>query len=364
MSVMKYSKAAYRKLKFRQVLKSCTVLSAETAERVLLDYFPRRVPNFHQDNEIDPVYDVMIIVPVYNVEKYLEQCIQSILNQKTNYTYQAVFVDDGSADSSGAILDQCIPAPHVVIHKKNGGLSAARNDAMLRITGRYLMFVDSDDYLATDILEKLVSVADVQNADIVECGHSEFNEAGIFARISHAEEIKEISHRELYGFAWGKLIRSELVRDFCFPVGYWFEDTVMAAHLHPMSRKSMSIPDIGYYYRDNQAGITHTSKHSKGSVDTFWMMKYCLEERLRRGQVMEQADYQRYLAAVRRNWIRIQGLPEEIQTAVFALTCDLFDRCLPFRYEGDEHRMNLLEQAIQNRSYEAYCFLMERWDIL
>lgn len=364
MAIMQYGKAIYRNLKFKQHLRNRTALSVETAEQILLDYLPKSAPNFRQKNKIDPKYDVMIIVPVYNVENYLEQCIESILNQKTNYTYQAVFVNDGSTDSSGAILDRCIPAPHVVIHKKNGGVSAARNDALRRITGRYLMFMDSDDLLEPHALERLVSTADEMNADIVEGSHTFFGADREPELFSHGAELCQIHHLELYGFPWGKVISCKLLEDFCFPEGYLFEDTVMATLLHPASSMNIAIPDTVYRYRDNHSGITHSSKAKKTSVDTFWITKYCLEERIRRGDQLRHEHYVRYLIAVRRNWLRTNSLPEQIQEAIFSLTCDLFERNLPFQYVGNENRMFLLTQAIQARSYKAYHFLMERWDIL
>ena len=138
----------------------------------------------------------------------------------------------------------------------------------------------------------------------------------------------------------------------------------MATLLHPQSSRSVGIPDILYYYRDNFSGLTGTSKQKRNAVDTFWMMYYCLEERVRRGQILEQADYRKYLLAVQRNWIRMEGLSEEIQEAVFVLTCDLFAKALPIHYDGDEKRIALMEETIQKKSYNAYRFLMEHWDIM
>lgn len=364
MSIYNHIRVAYRKLAFRKALSRKSARTSDTAWKLLHDYYPREVPNFTQHNSQKAVYDLMIIVPVYNVEAYLEHCITSVLNQETFYTYQAVFVDDGSTDSSGKILDRMVSAPHIVIHQDNQGVSAARNLALQNLSGRYVMFMDSDDYLASDAVEKLVCTADQYHADITECGYADFNEEGFFASTSHCTETRIISNRELYGFPWGKVIRCELLREFCFPVGYLYEDTVMATLLHPQSSRSVGIPDILYYYRDNFSGLTGTSKQKRNAVDTFWMMYYCLEERVRRGQILEQADYRKYLLAVQRNWIRMEGLSEEIQEAVFVLTCDLFAKALPIHYDGDEKRIALMEETIQKKSYNAYRFLMEHWDIM
>ena len=317
----------------------------------------------------------MIIVPVYNVAPYLEQCINSILNQRTNYTFQVVFLDDGSTDGSGKILDKRVPPPqtfesvcfhreYTVIHKANGGVSSARNDALCRITGRYVMFLDSDDYLAPNAIELLVRTADETGADIVEGSHIFFDEQNELGCNSHSSSVSEIPYLDLYGFPWGKVISSRLLKDFCFPVGYLFEDTVMATLLHPSSNLNMSVPDVVYYYRDNHTGITHSSKKIREAVDSFWMMKYCLEERIHRGDRLSHENYVRYLTAIRRNWIRTMNLPENVQESIFSISCDLFTACLPMTYEGSEKRMRLLEQAIRHKSYKAFRFLMERWDIL
>ena len=138
----------------------------------------------------------------------------------------------------------------------------------------------------------------------------------------------------------------------------------MATLLHPSAKTIMSVPTILYYYRDNQSGITHTSKARKEAIDTFWIMKYCLEERLHRGQVLGQVDYDRYLVAVWRNWIRTKALPDDVQEWIFLLTCDLFCENLKFAYEGKQRKKSMLEKAIKNKSYQAYCFVLDRWDVL
>lgn len=364
MSIVQAAKRQYRHVKMACLLKKQADLSVPEAEKHLQAFLPRCAPSFAQHNCVDPRFDVMMIIPVYNVETYLAQCIASVLNQKTDYTYQAVFVNDGSTDTSGEILERCVPAPHVVLHKENGGLSSARNHALQRITGRYVLFLDSDDYISEDAVEIMVREADRQEADVVECGHAFFDAEKIRQSNVHAPVCQEIPQSELYGFAWGKLIRSELLRNFCFPEGFLFEDTVMSALLHPLCRNVISIPHVGYYYRDNGTGITQSSKKSKQSVDTFWMMKYCLEERIRRGQELSQTDYGRYLTAVRRNWIRTQNLPEQIRESLFVMTCAMFGELLPFSYGGRESNLKLLEKTILSHSYEAFCFLMDRWEIM
>lgn len=357
-------KSIYRNILFDCLVKKRSNTSVEEAESGLQLFLHKEPPSFAQTNNINPQYDVMIIIPVYNTEKYLEQAINSILAQKTKYTYQAVFINDGSTDGSCEVLERCLFPPHVYVSTTNQGLAAARNTALRDITGRYVMFLDSDDYLSPNAIEKLVSVADENSADIVEGGHALFDANGISEVNTHGDTIHEIANRNLYGFAWGKVIRSSLLKTFCFPQGYLFEDTVMATLLHPCARSAVSVPTVVYYYRDNVSGITHNSKARKEAIDTFWITKYCLEERLHRGQVLDQVDYDRYLVAVWRNWIRTKALPDDVQKWIFVLTCDLFDKNFKLIYKGEQHKKSMLERAIKNKSYPAYRFVLERWDIL
>ena len=113
---------------------------------------------------------VSIIVPVYDVEEYLVECIESILAQTWKH-FEIILVDDGSTDSSGKMCDEyaekynCI----FVIHKKNGGLSSARNAGIDVARGNYLAFIDSDDVVHPDYLRELVKIVEKENADLVAC---------------------------------------------------------------------------------------------------------------------------------------------------------------------------------------------------
>ena len=111
---------------------------------------------------------VSVVIPVYNVEQYLKECIDSVLNQ-TYSNYEIILVDDGSTDNSGKLCDDylSLDSRKKVIHRENGGLSAARNTGMDAATGDYIYFLDSDDYIEPVTLEHLVKTAETENADIV-----------------------------------------------------------------------------------------------------------------------------------------------------------------------------------------------------
>lgn len=354
----------YRMLRFNWLLNRKADMSENTAYLKLQAFFERCPPVFEQQNTIESIFDLMIIIPVYNSEKHLKMCIDSILNQKTHFTYQAVFVNDGSTDDSRKILENTLKPPHRVISIDNSGCSAARNIALKHMTGRYTMFLDSDDYFGQETIEKLMHVADLYTADIVEGSFVTFTDDGVSQPTRHANPLQKISSEDLFGFPWGKVIKSTLLKSFCFPEGYYFEDTVMATLLQTRAQTIYTIPDIVYFYRDNPQGITHTSKSNKKAIDSFWMMKYCLEERLHRGDTITPQVYERYVASVWRNWIRTKTLPAYIQECVFILTAALFDNIIITDYPLRENRARMLIKALKKRSYEAYVFVLNRWDVL
>ena len=133
-----------------------------------------------------------IIVPVYNVEKYLEDCVESLLNQ-TYQNYEIILVDDGSTDTSGQICDEYSGDSRIhVIHKANEGAGAARNTGIEIATGDYITFIDSDDYIAGCYLERMVQTAEQTGSDIVQCGYLYGDEAAYSFRKESEQVIKPV----------------------------------------------------------------------------------------------------------------------------------------------------------------------------
>ena len=189
----------------------------------------------------------------------MEDCIQSILSQSSSFSYRVVFLDDGSTDHSGEILDKYKENPIIeIIHTKNGGVSKARNIALRSIAGKYVMFVDSDDVLAPNSIQVLVETAFLYNAEIIEGSYQDFDDNGTKDVHCHMGKTCAYDSFNYFGFPWGKVIRSDRLMHFCFPEGFLFEDTVMSTLLYPECRNTYTVPDVVYYYRNNPAGITNT----------------------------------------------------------------------------------------------------------
>lgn len=208
--------------------------------------------------------DLSIIIPCYNVEKYVRECIESVLNQKTNFKYEVILINDGSKDNTLNILKEYEDKSNVIlINQENKGLSGARNTGLQYVQGEYLMFVDSDDRLSKNAIENLLSVAYKDKCDIVEGRYILFKEEQIIfkEKINQKENINVVEN--LKGFPSMKVIKSSLFQNLIFPEGYWFEDTIMSFLVYPRVNKVIKINDIVYEYRKNNLGITITAKKIK-----------------------------------------------------------------------------------------------------
>ena len=177
---------------------------------------------------------ISIIIPVYNVEKYLERCVKSVINQ-TYKNLEIILVDDGAKDNSGKMCDELskLDSRIKVIHKENGGLSDARNFGLKIATGDYIGFVDSDDYIADDMYETLYYTIKNNNADISIVSFYEMykekvigvRDSGNLEILSKQEAMKELLiDTKIQSYAWNKLFKKELFNDLKFPTGKNFED--------------------------------------------------------------------------------------------------------------------------------------------
>lgn len=353
----------YCYVRFGIKLNKKTRLSVEKAESCLNAYHTQSAPAFSRTNAIQKDYDLMIVIPVYNVEAYLKECLDSVFAQETRYRFCVVAVDDGSTDVSGAILDGYASCENLtIIHQKNKGLSGARNTALKNMNARYVMFLDSDDYLPGNTIECLMEAACKYDADIVQGGYREFTGERTLQKVVPLAETGLISREKITGFACMKIIRSEILRNFCFPEGFLYEDTVMSKLLYPACSTAVSVPDMVYCYRLHEKSISGGGQTAK-NVDTFWITKYCLEEAARRGYALDAVQYKQYLQQCRVNFIRTRYLPEEIQESIFVLTRELFARHFPNQRAPEERKYRMLHRAFRVNSYEAYLFVLRRWDV-
>lgn len=209
---------------------------------------------------------ISVIVPVYNVEKYLRKCVDSILAQ-TYTNLEIILVDDGSPDNCGKICDEYAAKDSriKVIHQENGGLSAARNAGLDVATGDYIGFVDSDDYIAPDMYEKLYQAIEIYNSDIALCGFKKFeleSRTEVYEKklLYRDEFLKELLLENIKSYAWNKLYKKSLFDNVRFPEGELFED-LKIMHLIGEKVSAVSFTNkILYYYRIRQGSITFNNR--------------------------------------------------------------------------------------------------------
>lgn len=210
---------------------------------------------------------ISVIVPVYNVADYLEQCLDSILNQ-TYKEFEVILVDDGSTDTSYSICDEYVKrdSRFHLFRQENKGLSAARNAGLELCRGGYVTFVDSDDFVSPEYLQRMIENLKQADADIAICEHYRLENGTFYFQkhdlndreiISSRDAFKRI-HQVNYAVAWGKLFKSSLFRYVRFPVGRVYEDSFTLPKLYMFCEKIVVLPDELYCYRQRSTSIINS----------------------------------------------------------------------------------------------------------
>ncbi|MCU4449610.1 glycosyltransferase [Acinetobacter lwoffii] len=220
---------------------------------------------------------VSVIVPVYNVERYLDECLNSI-RQQTYENLEIIVVEDCSTDKSLEVLSKYLNDQRIKLirHEKNSGLSAARNTGIDAAKGDYIIFVDSDDLVHLLLIELCVKYAIVNDADLITYNFKAF-EDGIKLSpqldLSDVDNLKVLEQGEDYfnqqHFAWLKFIRTDLLksRNLYFPVGLYYEDWPFHWELGLVANKKFHIPAELLLYRQRKTSITGSS--DKKLLDLF-----------------------------------------------------------------------------------------------
>lgn len=201
---------------------------------------------------------ISVIIPAYNVEKYIEQCLDSLFKQ-TFQDFEIIVVNDGSTDQTAAklkIYQEKYSGRLTVFHQENQGQSSARNKALSHVTGKYILFMDADDYVLPDYMETLVTTAEKEEADLVICGYKQVRNNGevVFERNSKDWEISfgnGLSHVFQYS-PCAKIYRSDLILNnhLQFGVGEKMEDGPFGIITSSIAKKTVVLPYCGYMYRE------------------------------------------------------------------------------------------------------------------
>lgn len=219
---------------------------------------------------------ISIIVPVYKTEQYLEKCVQSLLNQ-TYRDFELILIDDGSPDKCGAMCDELsdVDSRIRVLHKRNGGLSDARNAGLEIAKGEYITFVDSDDYVAPELLETLMdgiregTQVSACNFFTVRDGVAKpwRNPKGGFIQLSSLEAVEDMLYaHSIDTSVWGKLFHRSCFAQIRFPVGRVYEEVATTYRLM-LTQRRVSITMRPLYYYVKRAGSIVTAGYSSRDMD-------------------------------------------------------------------------------------------------
>ena len=261
---------------------------------------------------------ISLIVPVYNVEKYLRQCLNSIVNQTYN-DLEILIVDDGSTDSSGYICEEYKDKRIHVYHTENHGLSAARNYALNRAHGDYIAFLDSDDWLEETAMEQFVMIAETTGADIVACRFlQEYVDKTIKTKGIDTEYIVRgprilstmVIERRLTEDVWNKFYRAKLFDSIRYPEDRIFEDKATTYKLLQKAAVLAYTPSYLIHYRNRANSLSNI--HSMKSLVDYWTV---FRERVDTiGSLSEQyykVSLSDAIGAISRMWRWYAGCTEE-----------------------------------------------------
>lgn len=213
---------------------------------------------------------ISIIIPIYNVENYLAQCLDSIYSQLTP-SMEVILVNDGSKDNSLAICQEYLKKypETILIDKKNGGLSDARNAGTEKATGKYVFYLDSDDWLVPNTLQQLYEFAEKNQCEVVQGNfYYAYNDYLLFDDrfikenqspfvLNKNEAMKELIKNEyIKNFAWGKLILTSIAKKYPFKKGVFFEDAYWKHHIIHETNRYGVLPIPVCYYRQREGSIS------------------------------------------------------------------------------------------------------------
>lgn len=209
---------------------------------------------------------VSVVVPVYNVEKYINKCIDSIINQ-TYKNLEIFLIDDGSTDNSGRICDECAEKDERinVIHKKNGGVSSARNFGIQEASGKWITFIDSDDWVEKNFCERLINEAKKNDADVALCAYNRVTDSK-FEKINANSKIVACDRKEYlintlnpqtgFGFCHMKLYKHNVIKDIRFDTDLKVgEDALFNEKISRNLSKAIYVGESLYNYRINESSV-------------------------------------------------------------------------------------------------------------
>lgn len=290
---------------------------------------------------------ISVIIPVYNVETYLEECVTSVREQ-TYQNLEIILVDDGSTDHSGEMCDAFAKMDDriKVIHKQNGGLSDARNAALPLVCGTYVGYVDSDDTIAKNMYETLLNMAEQYQADIAVCTHdimgqnTVLEEQNVMGQIYTGEvflkkyiDAFDQEEVDVTPAVWQRLYHKSVIENLTFPNGRCYEDVVWSAQAFHQSQKVVYTETPFYHYRIRKDGITQIDR-----------TREYIAERAVRDTLAAFTELQQYLEK-----LKLEELKEKIAYHYYYLILNYYCKLEASQDEVSKVYLEPLKQELKDR---------------
>lgn len=320
--------------------------------------------------ELEPLkpnsLDLSIIIPVYNSENYLRKCLDTILNQKTTYRYEVICVNDGCTDSSPRILEEyAAKYKHLrILNQQNQGISAARNRGIAIAAGELIGFIDNDDYVTSDYVQKLMDRQRQTDADIVQCAHMTIDIKNGYKQIeSKGDVVAEATEPEkrlqtMSGYIWGGVMRKSIFTEIRFPMGFWFEDMITRFLVMRLAGRISSVGEPLYMHTFNSTNASRTlwKQGDIHALDQYWLAYLISELAETKFGIMPDNTLIELLIY---EWSpmllsRTCRLPDNLRKAMFHLCCNYIERKGLDNYVTSDSMNRDVAKAFKKRSYKGW----------
>lgn len=316
--------------------------SIEKDENVIEDiintYKYRNIKIIDNKSKLKNYLNLSIVVPVYNAEKLINKCADSIIDQNTKYNYNVIFINDGSKDNSLDILREYEKNNKnvIVITQNNKGISETRNLGIKKADGEYIAFVDSDDFIDNNYVEKLLDNAYKNNADIVRCNYYEYDvDTDKIIKTGKEQENKVITGGlgknilNYKGYPWGGVFKRSLWNNIEYPNGYWYEDMIIRMILFRKAKVFSYIDDKLYYYCLHSNNISKSIEKTKDlkCLDHFFLIEKLYE--LNNELELEKDEALFYNLTYEYSvvlWLRTRGIKKNTRKQIFLRACEIVNQ--------------------------------------
>lgn len=276
-------------------------------------------------------FAISVLIPVHNGEKYLAKCLDSLVKQTICVAFEVVVVNDGSTDSTLQILkDYQNKLKNLkIISQENKGIANARNTLLENADGEYLAFVDADDFVSNDYLEKLYQTAIKNEADFVKCGYhliTENNKIKDFPikKICLKNGLQDYIF-QVKGYLWAALIKKTLFTGICFPENYFFEDMITRMFILKKVKIFVAMDDLLYHYvkHENSATKRQGKKSNIHNLDQFYLVEKILENAECIDEVLLKLAFCELNSVL---YVRTRHMPKKIRRQIFDKTVNLLKK--------------------------------------